>query len=275
MSDVSAVTNLLLTANEGFTSTVGSTGVSSGGATVPLTNVSGLTNGSTFVGIVEPGLTNQQTFTGIVDTAGSQITSVVWTRGTNVAHAAGVTIVDYMTGTAINMITKALATHANQDGTLKNNAVTNTVIADNAVTTSKLVNANVTFAKLASTIFSGQLGTWTPTGTAATSGTSIAPQQGYYVNLGGIKLAWVTVQATNTSAGSVSCHYTGITMPPSFFSTVQAWFPTIQTVGNAANQHVSGDSVQTAGGFATTFNFYVDGSLNSSSAVVSSLFIGT
>lgn len=149
MSDVSSVTNLLLTSNEGFTSTVGSTGITSGGSIVPLTNVSGLTNGSVFVGIVEPGLTNQQVFTGIVDTAGTQITSVKWTRGANTAHAAGVTVVDYSTGTAINMITKAIAAHANNDGTLKNNTVTTSVIADNAVTTSKIVDANVTTAKIA------------------------------------------------------------------------------------------------------------------------------
>lgn len=117
MSDVSLVTKLIPTVNEGFTTTVGGSGVATGGATVPLTNVSGLTNGSVFVGIIEPGQTNQQTFTGTVDTSGSQITGVVWTRGSNAAHAAGVTVVDYVTGTAINMMGKAFLTEHSQDGT--------------------------------------------------------------------------------------------------------------------------------------------------------------
>lgn len=117
MSDVSLVTNLIPTVNEGFTSTVGGSGVTAGGAIVPLTNVSGLVNGTVFVGIVEPGLTNQQTFTGTVDTAGSQITGVKWTRGTNTAHASGVTVVDYVTGTVINMMGKAFLTEHKQDGT--------------------------------------------------------------------------------------------------------------------------------------------------------------
>lgn len=116
-SDVSAVTKHWPTANEGFITTAAAPGVTSGGTTVPLTSVTGLTNASTFVGIIEPGLTNEQVFTGTVDTAGTQITGVVWTRGVNVAHSTGVTIVDYVTGTATNMITKGIKVEHNDDGT--------------------------------------------------------------------------------------------------------------------------------------------------------------
>lgn len=115
-SDVSAVTHLLPTVNEGFISTISST-ISPATATIPLNDVTGLVNGSTFVGIIEPGATNQQVFTGTVDTSGLQITGVKWTRGTNVAHAAGATIVDYVTGTSINMITKWAAVEHNDNGT--------------------------------------------------------------------------------------------------------------------------------------------------------------
>lgn len=108
MSDVSSATNYFPTVNEGFITTVAAPGISSGASTVPLANISGLTNGTTFVGIVEPGLTNQQVFTGIVDTAGTQITGVHWTRGSNVAHATGTTIVDYVTGTDVNLITTGI-----------------------------------------------------------------------------------------------------------------------------------------------------------------------
>lgn len=123
MSDVSSVINFFSTANEGFiTTTSGS--ILSGAATVPLNSTSGLTNGTIFVGIIEPGLTKEQTFTGTVDTGGAQITGVKWTRGSNADHSAGVSVVDYVTGTGHNMMTKGMLVSHNQDGTIKNNAIT-------------------------------------------------------------------------------------------------------------------------------------------------------
>lgn len=119
MSDVSNVTKFFPTVNEGFITTVAGSSVSSGGTSVSLAGVAGLTNGSVFVGIIEPGAANQQVFTGTVDTAGSQIIDVEWTRGANVVHPIGATVVDYITGTAINMITAGILKFANQDGTLK------------------------------------------------------------------------------------------------------------------------------------------------------------
>jgi hypothetical protein len=118
MSTVTSVVNHFPTANEGFVTTLGST-ILAGAVTVPLTSVSGLTNGTIFVGIIEPGLANQQTFTGTVDTAGVQITSVKWTRGTNVDHTAGVTIVDYVSGTGQNMMTKGIQVNHTQTGSHK------------------------------------------------------------------------------------------------------------------------------------------------------------
>ena len=115
-SNVSAVTKLLPTVNEGFISTLGST-ISSGATSVPLTDITGLINNSTFIGVMEPGNAKEQVFTGQVDTTGSQITNVKWTRGTNVSHSGGVTIVDYITGTAINMLTKWASIQHNDDGT--------------------------------------------------------------------------------------------------------------------------------------------------------------
>lgn len=114
-SNVSAVSNYFATANEGFATTLNGS-ISSGATTVPLTSVSGLTNGSIFVGIIEPGATNQQVFTGTVSTGGTSITGVQWTRGTNVAHTGGVAIVDYTTGTAFNMITTGILKQHTQGG---------------------------------------------------------------------------------------------------------------------------------------------------------------
>lgn len=121
-SDVSSVVNHLPYANEGFTTTLDSS-ILSGAATVGLTSVSGLTNGRIGVFIIEPGGAKEQTFTGTIDTGGSQVTGVVWTRGTNVAHTAGVTIVDYVTGTHYNMLSKAMAVSHAQTGHISTTGV--------------------------------------------------------------------------------------------------------------------------------------------------------
>lgn len=116
MATLTSVTKHFPKPKEGFITTLSST-ISSGATTVPLTSVSGLTNGDVFVGLVEPGLTNEQCFTGTVDTAGTQITNVVWTKGTNVGHNAGSTVVDYVTSTTVGMISKGILVEHNQDGT--------------------------------------------------------------------------------------------------------------------------------------------------------------
>lgn len=123
-SNVSAVTNHFPTANEGFITTVAGSSVSAGATVVQLASVSGLTNGSVFVGIIEPGEANEQVFTGTVDTGGSQVTGVVWTRGADVLHPIGATVVDYVTGTGVNMMTKGMLVEHNQDGTHKSSLVT-------------------------------------------------------------------------------------------------------------------------------------------------------
>lgn len=129
MSDVSAVTNYFATANEGFTTTLAST-ISSAATTVPLNSVSGLTNGTVFVGIIEPGQTKQQVFTGTVSTGSTSITGVKWTRGTNVGHSGGVSIVDYTTGTAFNMLTTGILKQHSQTGV--HTAITATSLSTSA-----------------------------------------------------------------------------------------------------------------------------------------------
>lgn len=117
MSDVSAVVNYFPTANEGFTTTTSGT-VATGATSVGLNSVSGLTNGTVFVGVIDPGLATQRVFTGTVNTGSSSITGVKWTRGTAVSgHSAGATVVDYNTGTGRNMITAGILKQHNQDGT--------------------------------------------------------------------------------------------------------------------------------------------------------------
>lgn len=176
-SDVSAVVNYFATINEGFTTTISSQ-IASAATTIPLATTSGLTNASIFVGIIEPGLANQQVFTGVVDTGGSQITGVKWTRGTNVIHASGVTIVDYETGTLMNMITTGVLVTHNQDGTLKTSIVTTTKINNAAVTADKLgtgaVTARVSASETTTSTSYTDLSTTTDTVTAVIGANGMA-----------------------------------------------------------------------------------------------------
>lgn len=185
--------NFFPSAQNGFTTTLAST-ISSGATTVPLNSVAGYTNGEVATFIVDPSdATKKQTFTGVIDTGGVQVTSVVWTAGTNQSHTSGATVVDYATATHISQISKGILVHADQDGTLKagavdvagvlaNSVVTTDKINDLAVTTSKLNADAVTAAKLADdsvfpvNLTSGLSGStwawqsWTPTITASGGG---------------------------------------------------------------------------------------------------------
>jgi hypothetical protein len=59
----------------------------------------------------------KQTFTGVVDTGGVQLTSVVWTAGTNQTHTGGSTVVDYATATHMSMVSKGILVEHAQAGT--------------------------------------------------------------------------------------------------------------------------------------------------------------
>lgn len=151
--------NFFPSAQNGFTTTLAST-ISSGATTVPLNSVAGYTNGEVATFIVDPSdATKKQTFTGVIDTGGVQVTSVVWTAGTNQSHTSGATVVDYATATHISQISKGILVHADQDGTLKagavdvagvlaNGVVTADKLASDAVTTAKILDDAVTSAKL-------------------------------------------------------------------------------------------------------------------------------
>lgn len=118
-TNVSSVVSHFPDAENGFTTTTAST-ISSGAATVPLNSIAGYTNGEPVVFVIEPSsATAKQTFTGIVDTAGVQVTSVVWTAGTNQSHAAGSTVVDYATATHIAMMSKGIKVNHTQKGNHK------------------------------------------------------------------------------------------------------------------------------------------------------------
>lgn len=108
MAVVSSVTKHFPTAQEGFSTTT-SGSVSSGASSVGLASVSGYANGEVVALVIDPTDSDKkQVFTGTVDTAGTQITGVVWTEGTDQDHTTGATVVDYETATAWAMIAKGL-----------------------------------------------------------------------------------------------------------------------------------------------------------------------
>lgn len=101
-----------------------------------------------------------------------------------------------------------------------------------AVTTGTIAAAGiasnaVTYTKLLSTIFSGQISTQANAGTAG--GTFS------YVNLGGIKLLWITGASVASSAAGPA--YT-FTLPVGFFSTITAAVTTAQNATVTNNQYI-------------------------------------
>lgn len=115
-TSVASVVSHFPSAENGFTTTLSGT-ISSGATTVGLNSVSGYSNGEVAVFVVDPtDASKKQTFTGVIDTSGVQVTSVVWTAGTNQTHTAGSTVVDYATATHISMVSKGLLVEHKQTG---------------------------------------------------------------------------------------------------------------------------------------------------------------
>jgi len=149
-TNVSGVTNHFPKPQDGFTTTT-SGPVSSGAATVGLNSTGNYSDGDIFVGIIDPGdATKKQAFTGVMDVGGSQVTGVKWTSGTNQAHSSGATVVDYVAATHLAMMTKGILVSHNQDGTVKNGAVSSSgMLGNNVVTEAKVLDGAITTGKLA------------------------------------------------------------------------------------------------------------------------------
>ena len=115
-TSVSSVTKHFPSAENGFTTTT-SGSVASGASVVGLNSVAGYDNGEVVVFVIDPTNSKKQTFTGVIDASGVQVTSVIWTAGTNQTHDAGATVVDWPSATHVSMISKGLLVEHNQDGT--------------------------------------------------------------------------------------------------------------------------------------------------------------
>lgn len=115
-TSVSNVVSHFPSAENGFATTT-SGSISAGATSVGLNSVAGYTNGEVVALVIDPGdVDKKQTFTGTIDTAGTQVTNVIWTAGTDQTHSAGATVVDYATATHISMITKGLLVSHTQAG---------------------------------------------------------------------------------------------------------------------------------------------------------------
>jgi hypothetical protein len=218
----------------GFTTTT-SGSVASGATSVGLNSVAGYTNGQVAVFVIDPTDSNKkQTFTGVIDTSGVQVTSVVWTAGTNQAHALGATVVDYATATHIAMISKGTLVSLDQDGTLKAGAVDNAAaLASNVVTTAKVIDDAITDAKLIyGKVRSRQGGSATNWGTTGTT---------TYDYSGADTFIQVGSKAAANGAGTD----TAVTFPTAFNQVPLVLV--VSNTANTANQVFAVNSVTTTG----------------------------
>lgn len=139
-----------------------------------------------------------------------------------VVLAAGPTISAANLTSSPVITTPTIASFANANHSHTNSAGGGTLNAANA-----LQAGTVDFANLLSTIFSGELQSFTNSASAG--------GVGYYIDLGGIKLMWgqTTNNIGNTGGGSA-----GAVAFPAFFTTVQAGFATVGPNNTTNNQSV-------------------------------------
>jgi hypothetical protein len=124
------------------------------------------------------------------------------TGATDSGSAVGDVVEMNPTGNWANDLMTGILVHSNQDGTLKSNAVTTSVITDANVTTSKLANASVTADKLglspqANAVLTAQ-------GTSSTSYTNLAttgPSVTATIGANGLALVIMSALITVSGAG--------------------------------------------------------------------------
>lgn len=107
-------------------------------------------------------------------------------------------------------------------------SITNSNITDKRADAPLSQPSLITYTNLLSTIFSGQVQSYTNSGTLG--GTF------YYINLGGIKLLWGT---SSNVANSTSPTQYGLTLPTSFFTTIQSATATTTGMTTETRQYVS------------------------------------
>lgn len=215
MPSIDSITTGLMPVNSETYSSTLSSSIGAGVTTVPVVSGSPYTDGDWVALTVDAGEVAQATFHGMK--SGNSYINVVWTEGnTGVGHDAGATVQDYDSATHFGLLSKAMREQHKSTGAHADTITTNTVnenTAANGVTIDGLnikdnklnTNNSVIYTNLLTTIFSGQITTYTNVGTAGGSFS--------YVNIGGVKVLW-GVTATITLNGGVA----NITLPVGFFA---------------------------------------------------------
>lgn len=218
--------------------------------------------------------------------SGSNITSFTVLDGTDAGNAVGDVVEMLPTASWGQDLSDGLLEEHNRDGThgsvtadsLSTDTITESTPAagvtidslnikdgklntNNSVVTANVTDAAITYAKLLSTIFSGQLTTYTNPGTAG--GTSSFR----YGNIGGIKFFYgqTAAQSTSTSQNDKT-----VTLPVGFFSSLIYVGATASSMTSEARACMAISSADTT---TVTVNFFVIANSGTSKAMV--LVIGT
>ena len=176
-------------------------------------------------GLPTPNL--KEVITGVV--SGSTVTSLL--RGldttTAIAHASGANVVMWITANLWNDFQTSYLTQHNQLGT--HGAITAASISTSG--TASFGGA----ATLASAVLNGSLtGTGLGSQVSSYTNTGSAGGTGYYINLSGIKLCWGLTGAW--TASELGAATTTISLPSSFFSSIQLAIPSNITASASNDQ---------------------------------------
>jgi hypothetical protein len=218
MPTITSVTQFFPRAVEGFTTTLTNT-ISAGATTLQLNGSAGYSIGDVVVMLIEPGTSREQAFTGTM-AASNTVNNVVWTKGTNTTHNSGSTVVDYITSTAFDMVTKGIQVQHNQDGSHSN--ITATSLSTSGTITEAGTNLLQSRVDLINNyIVSG--GIWTQaSGLNGTMTAAVLYMAGYRLSLGSVasraftasKDTYVDILLTGTTPSLVYTEVTnGATAP--------------------------------------------------------------
>lgn len=147
--------------------------------------------------------------------------------------------------------------------TSNNGSVYGVSVTGGKISASSYVTAgSVSYANLSSSIFSGQVTSYSNGGTAG--GTF------HYANIGGIKMLW---GFTDTISTSITTASVGLTLPNSFFSTIQSISATATQMSTTATQYANVASIN--GPPPTSVTLYAFTTTSTGTTVISVFIIGT
>lgn len=234
------------------------TGGRSVGVTTMTVDAGGLTGWATSTSvdfttyrIVGNVATAKTDWTGRADPGTNTISDMEVTNGTDTGNLANDIVVCIETSAWINDLITTLLLLFNADGTKKADSIVSSMIIASAVSTVKIADLAVTTPKIAdNNVLPAKLGL----ATAYTGGVASQANAGsaggtiYYINLGGLKMAWGNTAAINIGGGTSLAYV--ITFPTSFFTTVQSFTASTAGATSSASQFngVAGNSAVTPTG---------------------------